>query len=92
MERLLLGLVWSEVTVPAVQEGNLEGMVLHILCKILFNLKQGLQWNRSAFAFQRNGGGGWGWGWGERHRILDLEGPPVLTPALSHTFICPFPT
>lgn len=56
MERLLLGLVWSEVTVTAVQEGNLEGMVLQILLKVLFHLKQGLQWGRSAFSFQRNGG------------------------------------
>ena len=73
----LLGLVWSEVTVTTVQEGNLEGMVLQILLKILFHLMQGLQWNRPAFAFQRNGGG--------RHRSLDLEGPTktlVLTPAL----------
>lgn len=76
MERLLLGLVWSEVTVTTVQGGNLEGMVLQILLKILFNLKQGLQWNRSAFHFREMegvGGGG-----GERHRILDLEGPMGL--------------
>lgn len=55
MERLL-GLVWSEVTVTTVQEGNWEGMVLQILLKILFHHKQDLRWNRPAFAFQRNGG------------------------------------
>lgn len=53
MERVL-GLVWSEVTVTTGQEGNLEGIVLQILLKILFHLKGALQWNRPAFAFQRN--------------------------------------
>lgn len=50
----LLGLVWSEVTGTTGQEGNWEGKALQILLKILFHLKQDLQWSRLAFAFQRN--------------------------------------
>lgn len=36
------GFVWSEVTVTSGQEGNWEGMVVQIILKILFHLKQNL--------------------------------------------------
>ena len=41
----LLGLMWSEVTVTTVEEGNWEGIVSRILLKIPFHLEQDLQWN-----------------------------------------------
>ena len=87
MERML-GLVWSEVTVTTGQEGNLEGIVLQILLKILFHLKGALQWNRPAFAFQINEKK-------KKDRVLDLEGLArilVLTSAPSLTSIHHFPT
>lgn len=73
------GFVWSEVTVTSGQEGNWEGMVVQIILKILFHLKQNLQQNRPTFAFQRN----------EKDRILDLEGPTSTLVLTSTSYTLP---